>query len=195
MRASRHHPRVPQPQMIDKVHLQLALGILTSLFAGIGYASSGGAKKVTGSTPPINASSKDEADFIQYVASFVSLCLSERAREIKQSAHEISGQMHIYNSPDHTLTSPFLKQAVPQGEREEGSQALDSGRQETYLFESQTEKLWELRVKAISCVYILYADVPLHERDKLAQDMPFELMNPIQNYLSAHLDHITRVPS
>jgi hypothetical protein len=181
--------------MIDKVHLQLALGILTSLFAGIGYASSGGAKKVTGSTPPINASSKDEADFIQYVASFVSLCLSERAREIKQSAHEISGQMHIYNSPDHTLTSPFLKQAVPQGEREEGSQALDSGRQETYLFESQTEKLWELRVKAISCVYILYADVPLHERDKLAQDMPFELMNPIQNYLSAHLDHITRVPS
>ncbi|KAH0022335.1 hypothetical protein KCU72_g10215, partial [Aureobasidium melanogenum] len=51
--------------MIDKERPQLALGILTSLFAGIGYASSGGAKKVTGSTPPINASSKDEADFIQ----------------------------------------------------------------------------------------------------------------------------------
>ncbi|KAI4715366.1 hypothetical protein E4T48_08447 [Aureobasidium sp. EXF-10727] len=43
----------------------LALGILTSLFAGIGYASSGGAKKATGSTPPINASSKDEENFIQ----------------------------------------------------------------------------------------------------------------------------------
>ena len=52
-------------QIIDLRCLQLALGILTSLFAGIGYASSGGSKKVTGQTPPINASSKDEADFIQ----------------------------------------------------------------------------------------------------------------------------------
>jgi hypothetical protein len=86
--------------------------------------------------------------------------------------------MHLYNSSDHMLTSPSLKQAVPQGEREEGSQALDSGRQETYLFEIQTEKPWKLRVKAISCVYILYADAPLHERDKLAQDMSFELKKP-----------------
>jgi len=79
---------------------------------------------------------------------------------------------------DHTLTSLSLQQAVPQGEREEGGQALDSGRRDIYYIESQTEKLWELRVKAISCVYILYADVPLHERDKLAQDMSFELMTP-----------------
>lgn len=87
MRATPHDPRDPQLQMIDKVHQQLALGILTSLFAGIGYASSGGAKKVTGSTPPINASSKGEEDFIQYVASFVSSCLSERARK-EHSRHE-----------------------------------------------------------------------------------------------------------
>jgi len=63
--------------MIDEEHEQLALGILTSLFAGIGYASSGGAKKATGSTPPINASSKDEENFIQYVASFVKLSVSK----------------------------------------------------------------------------------------------------------------------
>ncbi|GAB7354257.1 hypothetical protein MBLNU459_g4789t1 [Dothideomycetes sp. NU459] len=43
----------------------LALGILTSLFAGIGYATSGGKKAVAGQAPPINASSKDESDFIQ----------------------------------------------------------------------------------------------------------------------------------
>jgi hypothetical protein len=97
--------------------------------------------------------------------------------------------MHLYNSPDHTLTSPSLKQAVPQGEREEGSQALDSGRQEIYLFESQTEKPWKLRVKAISCVYIL-SDVPLHERDKLAQDMPFELKKP-DSESSVHLLTLT----
>ncbi|KAI4840813.1 hypothetical protein E4T45_09530, partial [Aureobasidium sp. EXF-8846] len=118
-----------------------------------------------------------EEDFIQYVASFVSSCLSERARK-GHSEHERPGNMHPYNSSDHMLTSSSLKQAVPQGKREEGSQALDSGRQEIYLFESQTEKPWKLRVKAISCVYILYADVPLHERDKLAQDMPFELKKP-----------------
>ena len=84
----------------------------------------------------------------------------------------------MYNSLEHTLTNSLLKQAVPQGEREEGGQALDSERRDIYYFESQTEKLWELRVKAISCVYILYADVPLHERDKLAQALSFELMNP-----------------
>lgn len=86
--------------------------------------------------------------------------------------------MHLYSTSDHMLTSSLLKQEVPQGKREEGSQALDSGRQDIYLFESQTEKPWKLRVKAISCVYILYADVPLHECDKLAQDMLFELKKP-----------------
>ncbi|CAD0057148.1 unnamed protein product [Aureobasidium pullulans] len=30
------------------------------------HSDIGGSKKITGSTPPINASSKDEADFIQY---------------------------------------------------------------------------------------------------------------------------------
>ncbi|KAF1344153.1 hypothetical protein BDV97DRAFT_363936 [Delphinella strobiligena] len=46
----------------------LALGILTSLFVGIGYATSG-PKKVAGAQPAINASSKEEENFVQYVDS------------------------------------------------------------------------------------------------------------------------------
>ncbi|CAK7562374.1 MAG: hypothetical protein SEPTF4163_000216 [Sporothrix epigloea] len=41
----------------------LAMATLTALFGGI-YASTGGASKKTLATPPINASSSDEADFI-----------------------------------------------------------------------------------------------------------------------------------
>ncbi|TPX14124.1 uncharacterized protein E0L32_000518 [Thyridium curvatum] len=41
----------------------LAMGVLASLF-GATYASVGGSKK-TVQTPPINASSSDEADFIK----------------------------------------------------------------------------------------------------------------------------------
>ncbi|EGS21809.1 uncharacterized protein CTHT_0036790 [Thermochaetoides thermophila DSM 1495] len=41
----------------------LAMGILGTLF-GTAYAFSGGSKK-TPATPPINASSSDEADFIK----------------------------------------------------------------------------------------------------------------------------------
>ncbi|KAI5199095.1 hypothetical protein E4T39_06459 [Aureobasidium subglaciale] len=156
----------------------LALGILTSLFAGIGYASSGGAKKVTGSTPPINASSKDEADFIQYVASFSLLSGLERARTIGQMQYERPGQTHRSETPKQMLTRCSLKQAVPQGEREEGSQALDSGSQQSNISSNQTKKLWELRVKVISCVYILYTDVPLHNCDDLVWGMSFELMKP-----------------
>ncbi|KAI1468855.1 uncharacterized protein F4812DRAFT_424923 [Daldinia caldariorum] len=42
----------------------LAMGVLASLFTGSYLALSGGSKKVS-QTPPINASSPDEADFIQ----------------------------------------------------------------------------------------------------------------------------------
>lgn len=42
------------------------MGVLASLF-GATYASVGGSKK-TVQTPPINASSSDEADFIKYAA-------------------------------------------------------------------------------------------------------------------------------
>lgn len=117
MRATRHDPRLPQVQMIDKEHQQLALGILTSLFAGIGYASSGGAKKMTGSTPPINASTKDEADFIQYVA----FPTSERARNIGHIGHHRPDILQSHEPSEYMLTSHSLKQAIPQGEREEGS--------------------------------------------------------------------------
>ncbi|KAI0013040.1 hypothetical protein F4779DRAFT_473065 [Xylariaceae sp. FL0662B] len=42
----------------------LAMGTLAALFAGGYYGFSGGSKRPT-QTPPINASSPDEADFIQ----------------------------------------------------------------------------------------------------------------------------------
>ncbi|KAH7630897.1 hypothetical protein B0T09DRAFT_382806 [Sordaria sp. MPI-SDFR-AT-0083] len=45
----------------------LAMGVLGSLFGGV-YLASGGSKS-TPATPPINASSSDEADFIKYGAS------------------------------------------------------------------------------------------------------------------------------
>ena len=50
--------------------LQLALGILTTLFGGIYYATSGPSKK-TASGPAFNASSKDEENFIQYGTSSI----------------------------------------------------------------------------------------------------------------------------
>ncbi|KAI2467151.1 hypothetical protein F4781DRAFT_324411 [Annulohypoxylon bovei var. microspora] len=42
----------------------LAMGVLATLFSGSYLALSGGSKKPT-QIPPINASSPDEADFIQ----------------------------------------------------------------------------------------------------------------------------------
>ncbi|RYP13134.1 hypothetical protein DL767_010893 [Monosporascus sp. MG133] len=42
----------------------LAIGVLSTLFAGSYMALSGGKKPAT-QAPPINASSSDEADFIQ----------------------------------------------------------------------------------------------------------------------------------
>ncbi|KAI6785336.1 F-type H+-transporting ATPase subunit k [Emericellopsis cladophorae] len=45
---------------------QLAMGVLGSLFGGIYYAASGPSKPVAAAnTPPLNASSSDEADFIK----------------------------------------------------------------------------------------------------------------------------------
>lgn len=42
------------------------MGVLGSLFGGV-FLLSGGSKKATQQGPPINASSKGEEDFIQYV--------------------------------------------------------------------------------------------------------------------------------
>ncbi|KAK4232950.1 hypothetical protein C8A03DRAFT_39379 [Achaetomium macrosporum] len=42
----------------------LAMGVLGTLFGGV-YAATRGGKKTTPATPPINASSPDEADFIK----------------------------------------------------------------------------------------------------------------------------------
>lgn len=41
------------------------MGVLGTLFGGI-FAATGGSKKVANAAPPINASSKDEENFIQY---------------------------------------------------------------------------------------------------------------------------------
>ncbi|KAG6002704.1 hypothetical protein E4U21_002813 [Claviceps maximensis] len=43
----------------------LAMGILASLFGGSYYAISGPRKPAAKATPPINASSSDELDFIK----------------------------------------------------------------------------------------------------------------------------------
>ncbi|GAO14492.1 uncharacterized protein UV8b_04285 [Ustilaginoidea virens] len=43
----------------------LAMGILGTLFGGAYYAVSGSKKSPASATPPINASSSDEADFIK----------------------------------------------------------------------------------------------------------------------------------
>lgn len=43
------------------------MAVLGSLFAGSYLALSGGSKSKTAAGPPINASSKEEGDFIQYV--------------------------------------------------------------------------------------------------------------------------------
>lgn len=45
--------------------LQLAMAVLAGLFGGT-YASLSGGSKKSVQTPPINASTPDEADFIQY---------------------------------------------------------------------------------------------------------------------------------
>ncbi|KAJ0306723.1 hypothetical protein COL5a_006079 [Colletotrichum fioriniae] len=46
----------------------LAMGVLATLFGGAFYGTSGSKPKAT-ATPPINASSSDEADFIKCVIS------------------------------------------------------------------------------------------------------------------------------
>jgi hypothetical protein len=43
------------------------MAVLGSIFAGSWAAMSGGEKPKTAAGPPINASSKEEGDFVQYV--------------------------------------------------------------------------------------------------------------------------------
>lgn len=65
------NPRRPEPgwQMANLgIQSQLAMGWLATLFGGAYYASSGSKKPASAvATPPINASSSDEADFIKCV--------------------------------------------------------------------------------------------------------------------------------
>lgn len=51
--------------MLIALILQLAMGVLAALFGGTYASLSGGSKKAV-QTPPINASTPDEADFIQF---------------------------------------------------------------------------------------------------------------------------------
>jgi hypothetical protein len=46
---------------------QLSMAVLGTMFAGSYLALGGGSKPKTAAGPPINASSKEEGDFIQYV--------------------------------------------------------------------------------------------------------------------------------
>lgn len=43
------------------------MGVLTALFGGSYYGLSGGSKKTQPTTPPINASSSDEENFVKCV--------------------------------------------------------------------------------------------------------------------------------
>jgi hypothetical protein len=58
------------------VALQLSIGVLTTTFVGA-WAMTGGSKKPVEKAPPIQASSKDEENFIQYV-SVTGRCTSRR---------------------------------------------------------------------------------------------------------------------
>ncbi|KAM0121456.1 hypothetical protein ACP6JC_001879 [Aspergillus fumigatus] len=51
----------------------LAMGVMGTLFGGIYLSTRGGGQKKQ-ATPPIQASSKDEEKFIQYVASTLDIC-------------------------------------------------------------------------------------------------------------------------
>lgn len=42
------------------------MGVLAAMFGGVSVATSGPSKKAT-QTPPLNAASSDEADFIKYI--------------------------------------------------------------------------------------------------------------------------------
>lgn len=92
------------------------------------------------------------------------------------------------------LTSCFHQQAVPQGEREEGGQALDSGSQEIIYSPIRQKSYGNYESEPISCVYIFYTDVPLHKCDDLAQGMSFELMKPDSRTLDCFPHHILHVP-
>lgn len=68
----RRQPATSSPNPIDGVAtncgvLQLAMGVLGALFGGSKLALGGGSKAAT-QTPPINASSNEEADFIKYLS-------------------------------------------------------------------------------------------------------------------------------
>jgi len=102
----------------------------------------------------------------------------ERARNISYNGYRQPENIHHSNTTEPMLTSHLLKQAVPQGEREEGGQALDSGSQQIIYPPIRQKSYGNYESKPISCVYIFYTDVPLHKCDELAQGMSFELMKP-----------------
>lgn len=77
------------------------MAVLGTIFAGSWAASGSGAKPKTAEGPPINASSKEEGDFIQYVTvpvpvpvlvpgspiyraadSYLSVCITDNGEEI-----------------------------------------------------------------------------------------------------------------
>lgn len=63
--------------MLIQCAKQLSIATLSTLFVG-SWAMSGGKKADAQKGPPINASSKDEEDFVQYVGHTPSTSLSQR---------------------------------------------------------------------------------------------------------------------
>jgi F-type H+-transporting ATPase subunit k len=66
--------------------LQLAMSILGGLFGGIYLATSGSSKKQV-QTPPINAGSKDEEKFVQYVPPSYLLCPRDSGYLLPMTSH------------------------------------------------------------------------------------------------------------
>lgn len=67
------------------------MAVLGSIFAGSWAAMGGGEKPKTAAGPPINASSKEEGDFIQYVISaFLPLRFPENNGWISSSLEKLA---------------------------------------------------------------------------------------------------------
>jgi F-type H+-transporting ATPase subunit k len=84
---------------------QLAMATLGSIFAGSWAAMGGGEKPKTAQGPPINASSKDEENFIQYVLRYIRV----------HDAHQCSTSITECNT-DCPLPRNFMKE-VDGGEK------------------------------------------------------------------------------
>lgn len=70
------------------------MATLGSIFAGTWLAAGGGAKPKTAQGPPINASSKDEENFIQYVNAVLG-CQSQLGSSLNSRSNEFTDDGYL----------------------------------------------------------------------------------------------------